>query len=132
MDLPAVAIVTPSYHQAEFLEETIRSVLLQSYPKLSYAIMDGGSRDGSVPIIQKYAKWLDYWTSEPDGGQSAAIDKGFQRIEGEILGWLNSDDVFAPGAVWRAVEAFGRHAGAVLVYGNADEISLDGARRGPG
>jgi hypothetical protein len=130
-DLPAVAIVTPSYQQAEFLEEAIRSVLLQGYPKLSYAIMDGGSTDGSLAIIEKYAQWLDAWVSEADGGQAQAIDNGFQRIPGEVLGWLNSDDVFAPGAVWRAVEEFGQHPEAVLVYGNADEISRDGAQLGP-
>ena len=131
IDLPAVAIVTPSYQQCEFLEETIRSVLLQGYPKLSYAIMDGGSTDGSVAIIQKYAPWLHNWVSEPDGGQAAAIDKGFQRIEGDILTWLNSDDVFAPGAVWAAVDGFRRHPDAVLVYGGADEIARDGRRLGP-
>src|SRR4051794_19440870 len=86
-DLPVVAVVTPSFQQAEFLEETIRSVLLQGYPKLTYVIMDGGSTDGSVGIIQKYQPWLDHWVSEPDGGQAAAIDHGFQRVEGQILTW---------------------------------------------
>jgi len=130
-DWPAVAVVTPSYQQAEFLEETIRSVLLQSYPNLSYAVMDGGSTDGSVAIIQKYAPWLDGWASEPDGGQAAAIDKGFRRAEGQILTWLNSDDVFAPGAVWAAIDGFQRHPDAVLVYGGADEIARDGRLIGP-
>ena len=128
--LAAVAIVTPSYNQAEFLEETIRSVLLQGYPKLSYAIMDGGSTDGSVAIIQKYAPWLDHWVCEPDGGQAAAIDKGFQRIEGEILTWLNSDDVLAPGAVWAAVDAFRCNPTAVLVYGDAEMINREGTHLG--
>ena len=130
MDLPAVAIVTPSYQQAEFLEETIRSVLLQGYPNLSYAVMDGGSTDGSLAIIQKYAQWLEAWVSEPDGGQAAAIDKGFQRIRGEVLAWLNSDDVFEPGAVWTAVYELRRNPRAVLVYGDAEKIARDGTRLG--
>jgi len=131
MDLPAVAIVTPSYQQAEFLEETIRSVLLQGYPKLSYAIMDGGSTDGSLAIIEKYAPWLDDWVSAADGGQAQAIDNGFQRLPGELLNWVNSDDVLTQDAVWKAVSEYSRHPGAVLLYGNADEISRDGARLGP-
>ncbi len=130
INLPSVAVVTPSFNQAEFLEETIRSVLLQGYPQLSYAIMDGGSTDGSLAIMQKYAPWLDNWVSEPDGGQPAAIDKGFQRIEGEILAWLNSDDVFAPGAVWAAVHAFRSHPEAVLVYGDAEMITREGVHLG--
>ena len=130
-DLPVVAVVTPSFQQAEFLEETIRSVLLQGYPKLRYAIMDGGSTDGSVDIIRKYEPWLDYWVTGPDGGQAKAIDEGLGRIDGEILAWLNSDDVFAPGAVWKAAREFGRNPAATLVYGNADEIARDGTPLGP-
>jgi glycosyltransferase involved in cell wall biosynthesis len=125
-----VAVVTPSYQQAEFIEETIRSVLLQDYPKLSYVIMDGGSSDGSADIIRKYAPWLTDWVSEPDRGQASAIAKGFQRIGGDILAWLNSDDVFAPGAIWRAIAEFRRNQRAVLVYGNTDEIDRDGAPLG--
>jgi hypothetical protein len=128
---PTVAVVTPSYQQAEFIEETIRSVLLQGYPKLNYAILDGGSTDGSVAIIEKYRRWLSYCVSEPDGGQAQAIDNGFQRVEGEILVWLNSDDLFAPGAVWHAVQAFERSPEAVLIYGGADEIARDGTLLGP-
>jgi hypothetical protein len=129
-DLPTVAVVTPSFQQAEFLEETIRSVLLQGYPKLSYAIMDGGSTDGSAAIIQKYSQWLAYWVSGPDGGQAQAIDTGFEQIDGEILVWLNSDDVFTPGAVWHAAQAFVHNRDAVVVYGNAIEIARDGAYLG--
>jgi hypothetical protein len=96
---PRVTIVTPSFNQAQFLEETIRSVLLQGYPNLEYIVIDGGSTDGSVEIIQKYARWLAFWLSEPDRGQAHAINKGFKRATGEWLGWLNSDDCYAPAAL---------------------------------
>jgi len=89
---PKISIVTPSYNQGRFIEETIRSVLLQGYPDLEYIIIDGGSTDNSVEIIKKYEKWLTYWVSEPDRGQSHAINRGFSKASGEIYSWLNSDD----------------------------------------
>jgi glycosyltransferase involved in cell wall biosynthesis len=96
-----ISIVTPSYNQGKFLEETIRSVLLQDYPNLEYIVIDGGSRDDSVDLIRKYEPWLTYWVSERDRGQSHAINKGFEHASGEILGWINSDDIYLPGALWK-------------------------------
>ena len=106
---PRVSIVTPSYNQGQYLEETIRSVLLQGYPDLEYIIIDGGSTDESVTIIEKYAPWLAYWVSEPDRGQSHAINKGFARATGEIYAWLNSDDYYWPGAIVIAARAVLQH-----------------------
>jgi glycosyltransferase involved in cell wall biosynthesis len=95
---PRLAIVTPSYNQGDFLEETIRSVLLQGYPDLEYVLIDGGSTDHSREIIEKYSPWLSHWVSEVDRGQYHAINKGFAKTSGEIMAWLNSDDKYAPNA----------------------------------
>jgi glycosyltransferase involved in cell wall biosynthesis len=96
---PKISIVTPSLNQGQFIEETIRSVLLQGYPNLEYIIIDGESRDGSIDIIKKYEKWLNYWISEPDTGQSNAINKGLSKATGDIVAWLNSDDFYLPGTL---------------------------------
>lgn len=97
---PKITIVTPSYNQGQFLEETIRSVLLQGYPNLEYIVIDGGSSDNSVEIIRRYEKHLAWWISEKDRGQSHAINRGFERGTGEIYAYLNSDDIYEPGALY--------------------------------
>ncbi len=124
--LPLVTIVTPSFNQARFLEATLRSVLEQDYPHIEYIIVDGGSTDGSVDIIRRYAERLSWWISEKDSGQSEAVNKGLQRARGEIIGWLNSDDVYLPGAFSAAVAAFHSHPEAGLVYGDALAINAHG------
>lgn len=125
-DLPLVSIVTPSFNQAAFLQSAIQSVLEQDYPNLEYLIVDGGSTDGSVEIIRKYADRLAWWVSEPDEGQTDAINKGFARARGEILAWLNSDDTYEPGAVTAAVNFLMAHPEVGLVYGNANFIDEQG------
>jgi glycosyltransferase involved in cell wall biosynthesis len=109
------------------LEATIRSVLLQGYPDLEYMVIDGGSTDGSVEIIRRYANWLTYWTSEPDQGQADAINKGWQRATGDILAYINSDDTYCPNALQLVAETFARNPEVGLVYGRCQVIDEHGA-----
>ncbi len=106
MKPPLVSIITPSYNQAAFLEETLRSVIEQDYPSMEYLVVDGGSTDGSVEIIKRHEKEISWWVSEKDNGQAEAINKGFNRVRGEIIGWLNSDDTYLPGVLREVVEVF--------------------------
>jgi len=121
-----ISVVTPSYNQAAFLEETIKSVLDQDYAELEYIIVDGGSTDGSVDIIQKYADRLAWWVSEKDRGQTDAINKGFARANGEVLAWLNSDDTYQPGTLKAAAAALQAHPEAGLLDGDANYIDEHG------
>jgi len=120
MQLPKISIVTPSYNQGQFLEEAILSVLSQNYPNLEYIIMDGGSTDNSVEIIKKYEKHLAYWVSEKDNGQSDAINKGFAKATGEILGWLNSDDLYLPDTLHKVGEYFKTHPDCHFLAGDGE------------
>lgn len=109
---PSISIVTPSLQQGDYIEETIRSVLLQGYAHLEYIVIDGGSTDGTVEILRRYEPWLTYWSSEPDRGQTDAINKGFDRATGEMYGFLNSDDLYLPGALHRLAHDSRRDGGS--------------------
>jgi glycosyltransferase involved in cell wall biosynthesis len=123
---PLVSIVTPSFNQARFLEETICSVLDQDYANIEYLLVDGGSTDGSLEIIQRYAGRLAWWVSEPDQGQTDAINKGFAHAHGEILAWLNSDDTYQPHAIAEAVAYLQEHPETGMVYGDANLVDESG------
>ncbi|MEQ8925244.1 MAG: glycosyltransferase family 2 protein [Fulvivirga sp.] len=118
MNLPKISIITPSYNQGQYLEQTILSVIGQMYPNLEYIIMDGGSTDNSVEIIKKYEKHITYWVSKKDKGQADAINRGFERATGDILAWLNSDDYYLPGTLLKIASLLqGRITDPVLVHG---------------
>lgn len=123
--MPSISIVTPSYYQAAYLEATLRSVLEQGL-EVEYIVVDGGSSDGSVDIIKKYADKLAWWVTEKDAGQADAINKGLRRTTGEMVAWLNSDDVYLPGAIQSALEAFAAHPEAGIVFGNVASIDEHG------
>lgn len=124
--MPTVSIITPSFNQARYLEATIQSVLTQDYPRIEYIIVDGGSTDGSVNIIKKYADRLAWWVSEKDKGQTDAINKGFASATGQILAWLNSDDTYEPGAVGKAVKYLLGHPEVGMVYADCNFINENG------
>jgi glycosyltransferase involved in cell wall biosynthesis len=124
-DCHSITVVTPSFNQGGYLEETIRSVLLQGYQRLQYIVLDGGSTDESVAILERYAPWISYWRSEPDAGQAAAIAQALTLGSGEIFNWINSDDILAPGAL-AAVD--GLMDDADLVAGVCVNVSPDGRR----
>jgi glycosyltransferase involved in cell wall biosynthesis len=129
-DAPLVSIVTPSFNQGRFLRRTIDSVLGQDYPHVEYLVIDGGSTDESLAILRQFGPRVR-WISEPDRGQSDALNKGFARCRGELRAFLNSDDVLRPGAIRTAVEYFRRQPDWDLLYGNADHITADDHRIAP-
>jgi hypothetical protein len=124
--MPLISIITPSYNQAPYLEQAIRSVLEQGYPDLEYIIVDGGSTDGSIEIIERYAHRLAWWVSEPDSGQAEAINKGFKHASGDLIAWLNSDDLYLPGAVNAAADALESNPKLGMVFGDAITINTHG------
>jgi glycosyltransferase involved in cell wall biosynthesis len=125
--LPLVSIVTPSYNKGRFIEETILSVKNQTYPRIEHIVIDGGSTDNTLDIIKKYEHTYDMrWVSEPDNGQSDAINKGWRMAKGEILGWLNADDTYMPWAVETAVKFLNDHPDVSMVYGDCNIINESG------
>ncbi len=124
--LPKISIVTISYNQGKYLEETILSVLNQNYPNLEYIIIDGGSKDNSVEIIQKYADQLTYWVSEPDNGQYHAVEKGLNMCTGDIMAWINSDDKYVPGAFKSVADLFRAYPNVNWIRGLPLECSEKG------
>ncbi len=125
-NLPLVSVITPSFNQVHFLEETIQSVLGQDYPQIEYIIVDGGSTDGSVDMIKKYEGRLAWWISEQDQGQTDAINKGFAHSKGEVLAWINSDDTYNPRAVGQAVKYLIENPDVAMVYADCNFINEAG------
>ena len=126
MNVPKISVVTPSYNQGQYLEKTILSVLDQHYPNLEYIIVDGGSSDNSVEIIKKYEKYLKYWVSEPDRGQSHAINKGFEHATGDLFAWLNSDDYYSPAILGKVAELYLTNPDADVFVGAGQMINSTG------
>jgi glycosyltransferase involved in cell wall biosynthesis len=125
VSLPIVSIVTPSLNEEQYLEQAIQSVVGQNYQWIEYIVMDGGSIDKSVEIIQKHEADIDHWISEPDVGQSDAINRGWKQSKGDVLAWLNSDDAYLPGAISRVIEAFQKNPKVDII--TSDCILIDKA-----
>jgi glycosyltransferase involved in cell wall biosynthesis len=123
--VPVISVVTPSYNQAAFLERTIRSVIEQNYPRLEYVVQDGGSADGTADLLRRYGERLTHWESAPDRGQADAINRGFRHTTGEILAYLNSDDLLLPGALACVARYFAAHPDVDVVYGCRVIIDAD-------
>jgi glycosyltransferase involved in cell wall biosynthesis len=117
-DLPSITIITPSFNQGDYIEETIRSIILQNYPKLQYIIVDGGSTDDTLNIIEKYKDWIDVVISESDNGQSHAINKGWKLAKGEITTWINSDDLLAPNCLYEVAKLANSSSSRSLIIGD--------------
>jgi len=128
---PKISVVSPSFNQGPFIEQTLQSVLGQHYPNLEYIVIDGGSSDGAKEIIERYSEQLSYWVSEPDQGQTHALVKGFVRATGDILCWLNSDDLFEPDTLRQVAEYFVQHSSVQVVYGDALWMDRTGKIVGP-
>ncbi len=126
MDYPKISVVTPSFNQAGYLETTMKSVLDQGYPNLEYIVMDGGSTDGSREVLERYSDRLAYWVSEPDGGQTEALARGFGLATGGIMGWLCSDDLLEPGSLFEVAQTFVDNPDWQVVYGDARWIDAEG------
>jgi glycosyltransferase involved in cell wall biosynthesis len=122
---PRITIVTPSYNQGRFIEETIRSILLQNYPNLEYIIIDAKSNDDTLEIIQKYNPYIQYWISEKDHGQSDALIKGFEKASGYIMNWINSDDILCKDGLYHIAQTFIDHPDADFVYGKNGIMDID-------
>jgi glycosyltransferase involved in cell wall biosynthesis len=127
---PRISIVTPSFNQAQYLEQTIDSVLSQNYPNLEYIVIDGGSTDGSAEIIRRYGPHLTYWVSELDHGQTDAINKGLRRATGEIFAYINSDDYYSPGAFKAVADHFRTRPNSDLIHGRCRFVDQTGTRIG--
>jgi glycosyltransferase involved in cell wall biosynthesis len=126
MILPKISVVVPSFNQASYLEATLKSILEQNYPNLELIVIDGGSKDGSIELIKRYAPRLSYWVSEPDGGQTFGLIKGFSRSTGDIQCWINSDDLMAGTCLFEVANFFVSNPHAEAIYGDSTWIDRDG------
>ncbi len=117
---PAISVIVPSYNQGQFLEETLRSVLLQGYPNIEVLVLDGGSTDNTLEVIHKYESWMAYWVSAKDRGQSDAVNKGLQKAQGDIIAWINSDDTYPPSTFPKVASAIAAQPTPTIVFGDCN------------